>query len=82
MSHRLQITLTDAQYARLRSESRRTGISLAALIRQAVDGPHGGGGSRPEGALDESFGAWDERDADGKAYVERLRPGLGRRLAR
>lgn len=78
----MQITLTDAQYARLRSESHRTGASLAALIRQAVDGPHGSGSARPEAALEESFGAWEGRDVDGKAYVERLRPGLARRLAR
>jgi hypothetical protein len=32
-------------------------------------------------ALDESFGAWTERDFDGKAYIEGLRRGMARRLS-
>lgn len=43
MSRRTQITLTDRQHAFLRDESWRTGLSIAELIRRAVDGvyrPH------------------------------------------
>lgn len=81
MSHRTQITLTDAQYKRLRRESRRTGMPLAELVRRAVDGTYGAAGSPSASALQSSFGAWSGRDLDGEAYVERLRPGLAERLA-
>ena len=33
-------------------------------------------------ALDESFGAWPDRDYDGASYVEALRRGVARRLTR
>jgi hypothetical protein len=41
--HRLQITLTDRQYALLREEARRTSLSMAEIIRRCIDGvmrPH------------------------------------------
>lgn len=41
MSHRTQITLTDDQYERLRTESERTGVGLAELVRRAVDRSYG-----------------------------------------
>ena len=37
MAHRMQITLADRQYERLRQEAERTGASLAELVRRAVD---------------------------------------------
>jgi hypothetical protein len=82
MSRRTQITLTDEQYERLRRESLRSGLGLAELVRRALD--HVYGTSRPDDlirALDESFGAWRDRDFDGAEYVERLRRGMSRRLA-
>lgn len=39
MSHRTQITLTDEQYRRLKRESKRTGVSLAELIRRRLEAP-------------------------------------------
>ena len=83
MSHRTQITLTDAQYDRLRRESEQTGLGLAALVRRAVDTvfPDGRQGN-PKEILEGSFGAWKDRDFDGEKYVERLRSGLARRLSR
>jgi hypothetical protein len=81
MSHRTQITLSDAQYDLLRRESRERGVPLAELIRRAIDGAYGETAGPSEAALVESFGAWTDRDFDGATYVERLRrPGLGRRL--
>ena len=82
MSHRTQITLTDAQYQRLRRQSARSGLALAELIRRAVDRAYGTAG-REEllDVLDASFGAWTDRDEDGTAYVEGLRRGMSRRLA-
>jgi hypothetical protein len=82
MSHRTQITLTDAQYARLRQESERTGLGLATLVRRALDAffPEGRQGD-PAQILEASFGAWKDRDFDGEEYVERLRPGMAQRLS-
>lgn len=82
MSHRTQVTLTDEQYERLRTESERTGLGLAELVRRAVERSYG---STVHDAivdgLDASFGTWAEREDDGAAYVEGLRRGMARRLA-
>ena len=76
MSHRTQLTLSDEQYKRLTALARRTGVSLAELVRRAVDRAYGADAA----ALDDSFGAWKGRSFDGEQYVERLRRGLRRRL--
>lgn len=82
MSHRTQITLTDQQYARLREESRRSGLGLAELVRRALDRSYGpSAGPEVRRALDASFAAWGDRDFDGASYVEGLRRGMSRRLA-
>jgi hypothetical protein len=80
LAHRTQITLTDEQYAMLRRESERTGLGLAELVRRALSATYRTPGQGSESGLDESFGAWADREFDGAEYVERLRPGLGRRL--
>lgn len=81
MAHRTQITLTDAQYARLKRESERSGLALAELVRRSLDAAATTPRPDFEAALERSFGAWTERDFDGEEYVERIRrPGLGRRL--
>lgn len=83
MAHRTQITLTDAQYATLKRESQRTGLGLAELVRRSLSATYRMPGGDRSSALDESFGAWSDRDFDGEEYVERLRrPGLGARLDR
>lgn len=81
--HRTQITLTDAQYARLRDESARTGRSLAELIRLALDERYEplSEGDRLR-LLDNAFGAWAERQETGAEYVERVRSGTRRRVHR
>ena len=81
MTHRTQITLSDAQYDRLREEAKRTGASLSELVRRALENTYG----LPKmedarSALRDSFGAWSDRDFDGAKYVERLRRGMARRL--
>lgn len=80
MSHRTQITLTDEQYERLQSESQRSGLSMAELIRRAVDGTYKRELSVEEklAALRASAGAWADRDdiVDGKTYVEEIRRGF------
>jgi hypothetical protein len=81
MSHRTQITLTDEQYARLKSESERLGVGLAELVRRAIERSYGTTGhDRMLRALDDSFGSWTDRELDGAAYVEGMRRGMARRL--
>jgi hypothetical protein len=83
MSHRTQITLTDAQYARLLEESERTGVGLAELVRRALATVYGD--LSPDEALDAfetSFGVWGNHRDNGRAYVEILRPGMRQRLTR
>ena len=81
MSHRTQLTLTDAQYARMKRESERTGLGLAELICRSLSTTYRTHGTERAAALEESFGAWGNRDFDGEEYVERIRgPGLGARL--
>lgn len=83
MSRRTQITLTDNQYALLKRLSTTSGVTLAELVRRAVDNVYGRGQNRGVDGLEESFGAWRGRDFDGAEYVERIRgPGLGHRLLR
>jgi 23S rRNA U2552 (ribose-2'-O)-methylase RlmE/FtsJ len=79
--HRTQITLTDAQYARLREESAKSGRSLAELIRRALDERYEAvsDAERLE-LLNSAFGGWSHRDEDGAAFVERVRSGTARRL--
>ena len=40
-AHRMQITLDQRQYERLRQEADRTGASIAELVRRAVDRAYG-----------------------------------------
>ncbi len=47
MSHRLQITLTDEQYAFLDAEANSSSVSMAELIRRALDTAFGPRGERP-----------------------------------
>ena len=84
MSHRTQITLTDEQYARLRAESEQTGLGVAELVLRAVDTSYRTVGREERlAAIEAGFGAWggEAHDEDGAAYVERIRPGMAKRLA-
>lgn len=86
MAHRMQITLTDEQYDRLRRRSEETGVSIAELIRRRIDERPG----RPTleqrlQAVRDTAGAWaGEPDANesGAEYVDRLRIGFDERQRR
>jgi 23S rRNA U2552 (ribose-2'-O)-methylase RlmE/FtsJ len=79
--HRTQITLTDAQYARLREESTKSGRSLAALVRRALDERYEVVSKADRlRLLDIAFGAWAPSDESGAEFVERVRSGTARRL--
>ena len=63
MSRKTQITLTDRQHAFLRIESERTDLSMAELVRRAVDRVY-----RPElrpkvRGYEVSVGVWNRPDA-------------------
>ncbi|MBA2317377.1 MAG: ribbon-helix-helix protein, CopG family [Euzebyales bacterium] len=77
--HRTQILLEEEQYRRLKQASEETGRSIGAIVRAAV-GEHLADGTVDSflAALDESFGAWDEQDFDGRDWVDRARGGLDR----
>jgi hypothetical protein len=72
VSRRTQITLTDRQHAFLRDEAGRTGLSLAELVRRAVDAtyrPH----DRPRfRGVELSVALWHRPDA--ALAARRLRP--------
>jgi hypothetical protein len=63
MSRRTQVTLTDRQHLFLRDEASRTGLSLAELVRRAIDRtyrPH----VRPHvKGVELSVGLWRRPDA-------------------
>jgi len=63
VSRRTQVTLTDRQHAFLAGEAIRTGLSLAELVRRAVDRTY-----RPElrpkiSGIEVSLGLWRRPDA-------------------
>ena len=63
VSRKTQLTLTDRQHAYLLGESVRTGLSMAELIRRAIDGVY-----RPEqrpkvSGYELSVGLWKRPDA-------------------
>lgn len=74
---RTQISLTEQERSTLDAVAARTGQSISALIRHAVDTVYGAERSAADDlvALQQAFGAWEERRTDGAAWVERLRSG-------
>ena len=63
MSRRTHIMLTDRQYAFLRGEANRTGLSLAELVRRAVDSVYRPHGRRRVQGVELSVGVWKRPDA-------------------
>ncbi len=77
---RMQIRLTEAERRALNAASARTGRSIAALIRDAVDSVYGSEHSAKDdlAAMRASFGTWRVGAPHGAPWVGPLR--LGSRL--
>lgn len=74
---RTQISLTVEERRALDAEAARTGRSLSALIRDAVEAMYGAERSSEDdlAAMRRAFGSWKDHDSDGAAWVDRVRSG-------
>ncbi|MGC1208180.1 MAG: ribbon-helix-helix protein, CopG family [Ornithinimicrobium sp.] len=74
---RTQISLTEEDRRLLDAEAARTGRSISALIREAVESTYGPSRSVADdlAAMRQAFGSWTDRDFDGAAWVEERRSG-------
>lgn len=80
---RTQIYLTDEEVRVLQRESKRSGKSMAALIREAIDSAFGLTEARRrrrwKEALDASFGAWNDVPDQEIEALEQMRHGWSER---
>ena len=74
---RTQISLTREERRALDAEAARTGRSISALIRAAVEAVYGAERSTEDdlAAMRLAFGTWTDRQLDGAAWVDQLRSG-------
>jgi hypothetical protein len=63
ISRKTQITLDDWQHAFLREEARRTGLSMAELVRRAVDATYRPYRRPRLAGYEVSLGVWRRPDA-------------------
>jgi hypothetical protein len=63
MGRRTQVTLTDRQHAFLFDESHRTGLSVAELVRRALDATYRIEERRRVRGFDVALGVWRRPDA-------------------
>jgi hypothetical protein len=74
---RTQISLTNEERRALDAEAARTGRSISALIRHAVETVYGTERSSEDdlATMRRAFGSWKGKDRDGAAWVDELRSG-------
>jgi hypothetical protein len=74
---RTQISLTREERQALDAESARTGSSISALIRAAVETVYGVERCTADdlAAMRSAWGAWGQDRQDGEAWVDHLRSG-------
>jgi hypothetical protein len=74
---RTQISLTSEERRALDAVAARTGKSISALVREAVETVYGEERSTGDdiAAMRLAFGSWKDRDLDGATWVDQLRSG-------
>jgi hypothetical protein len=74
---RTQISLTEHERRLLDENAKRTGRSIAALIREAIAVVYGSQQSTEAdiAAMRHAFGAWRGRSVDGAAFIDQVRSG-------
>lgn len=74
---RTQISLTADERRALDAEAARTGRSISALIRDAVEIVYGTKRCNEDdlASMRQAFGSWTDRESDGASWVEDRRSG-------
>jgi len=74
---RTQISLTREERRALDAAAARTGKSIAALIRDAVETVYGSERSAEDdlASMRRAFGSWKDHEMDGADWVDQLRSG-------
>ncbi|MGL5830002.1 MAG: CopG family transcriptional regulator [Angustibacter sp.] len=74
---RTQISLTEENRALLDRASAQTGLSMSALVREAVMAHFGNSRTIEDNLadIDAAFGSWKDREQDGEAWVDSMRTG-------
>jgi hypothetical protein len=73
MPHRIQITLSDLQYSFLDAEADRSSVSIAELVRRAIDTSYGLSDTRRLLVLEHTLGRRTGRSIDEEPPLGRWR---------